>query len=73
MTEAGHPVAPKHWPQFPALEELDVGDGGKVPRVHGAVAPDKPLIAARKNRRFHSHHSISGAQVADKSCSEPHS
>ena len=28
------------------LEELDVGDGGKVPRVHGAVAPGKPLVAA---------------------------
>ena len=28
------------------LEELDVGSVGKVPRVHGAEAPGKPLAAA---------------------------
>ena len=29
-----------------ALEELDVVSDAKVPRVHGAVAPVKPLVAA---------------------------
>jgi len=41
------------WPQLldiskfmAALEELDVGSVKKVPRVHGAVAPGEPRVAA---------------------------
>ncbi len=34
------------WPELSTLEELDVGSVAKVPRVHGAVAPGEPLVAA---------------------------
>ncbi len=32
--------------ELSTLEELDVGSVAKVPRVHGAVAPGEPLVAA---------------------------
>ena len=34
-----------------ALKEHDVGNVGKVRRVHGAVAPGKPLVAAYDSLR----------------------
>ena len=37
-----------HLATIPTLEELDVVSDDKVPRVHGVVAPGKPLAATLK-------------------------
>ena len=39
-------INPRILLDFSTLEELGVRSGTKVPRVHGAVAPGKPLVAA---------------------------